>query len=73
MMYVCTVLEDGLTSQPACLLNGLVDYLQVVQEFHVVAAANLVACNQVSVEVVQLAITLLHSRPEHNGAYVQYV
>lgn len=38
-----------------------------------VAAANLVACDQVSVEVVQLAITLLHSRPEQNGAYVQYI
>lgn len=49
------------TSEPARLLNDLVDLLERLHELLVVGAADLVAGDQVAVDVVQLGVPLAHA------------
>ena len=56
-------LHFPLTSQPACLLYHLVDFLQTLKQLLVVVGADLVASDQVTVQRKQLVVTFLHVLP----------
>ena len=51
------------TSQLSSLLYGLIHDLQTVQQLCVVVAANGVASDEVSVQLIQLHVRLLHAPP----------
>ena len=57
------------TSQFSSLLYGLIHNLQTLQQLCVVVAANGVASDDVSVQLIQLHVGLLHAPPvAYNGA-----
>ena len=60
------------TSEPPSPLYGLVDGLEAGQEGVVVVGADLVLIDKISVQIVELPVTLLHSRPLEDGESVRY-
>ena len=54
------LLLESLTSEPACLLNDLVDLLQRLHELLVIVASYLVTRNEITVDIVELRVPLSH-------------
>lgn len=52
------------TSQPPCALYSQVDGLETGQESVVVVGADFILVDEISVQIVQLSVSLLHRRPE---------
>ena len=62
------------TPEPACPLNGLVHSLKAGQKSIVIVGTDFVFVDQISVEVIQLNVTLLHGLPvRQEGKSVIYV
>ena len=57
--------------EPACFLNHLVDSFEAGEKLLVVVTADLVAVDEVSVQVVQLHVTFTHVLPVGEWCKIQ--
>lgn len=52
-----------LTPESASLLYVLIYFLEVIEQFSVIVTPDFVSINQISIEIIQLHVVLLHGYP----------